>query len=129
MTSVVTFTIPQGVGQFLLDLGIAGDTVTVTAATLDVTVSGGTPTPIVLTSNDLPLLFDVDENDDGTAEAVPFETDADLKTITNTGASSVDFEVSGLAVTLQVGPFNIQLTSSDNCTVDPAANPISFPAN
>ncbi|MEM7137868.1 MAG: hypothetical protein AAF500_14885 [Myxococcota bacterium] len=131
VTTVLTFTIPEGVGQFLLDLGIFGDEVEVVAATLDVTVSGGTPTPVVLTRADLaenPLIIDVDENDDGVAEPKPFVTDIDVSAITNDGSSSVEFEVSALDVTLVVGFATIQL-NADNCTIGAPVTSISFPAN
>ena len=127
VTTVVDFTIPVGIGDFLIGLG--QDTVTVDAATVQVSVNGGTPTPIQLFAGGFAI--DVDPDDDGNADPLPLATEVDVTDITNDGSPTVDFVIAGFTVELSDVPLiqRFTLSSDDSCTLSAPVPPVFFPAN
>lgn len=90
-------TIPASLGQLLIDTG--SDVLNIESLTAEVSVSGGTPTAIVV-EIDEPLVFDVDADDDGQAEDVPIAIPVPTETITNDGSPNVSFTIAAFEVAL-----------------------------
>jgi len=122
--SVLDVVIDPSVGQLLIDV-LQNDQATIGAASVDVSVTGGTPTPIVHTVPGTPRVIDVDADDDGTADPVPLSTDTVATVVTSDGSPNVSFSVTSISVQV-TAPVNLLLDDT-NCTVDPGS--VSFPVN
>jgi hypothetical protein len=122
--SVLDVVIDPSVGQLLINV-FANDQATVGAAIVNVSVNGGTPSPIAHAVPGTPRVIDVDANDDGTADPVPLGTDTVTTIVTNDGSPNVSFSVTSISVQV-TSPVNLTLDDT-NCTVDPGS--VSFPVN
>jgi len=122
--SVLDVVIDPSVGQLLIDV-LQNDQATIGAASVDVSVTGGTPTPIVHTVAGTPRVIDVDADDDGTADPVPLSTDTVATVVTSDESPNVSFSVTGISVEV-TSPVNLTLDDT-NCTVGPGS--VSFSVN
>jgi hypothetical protein len=110
--------------QLLIDV-LGTDQATIGVASVSVSITGGTPTPIAHTVPGTPRVIDVDGNNDGTADPFPLSTNTETILVTNDGSPNVSFSVTSISVSITAP---VAMTLDDTtCTVDPGS--VTFPVN
>lgn len=123
-------TIPAALGQLLI--GLNTDQINIDELLADVSVAGGTPSPISVTKS--AVVLDVDQNDDGVAEDLVIPIQVPSVDITNNGAATVAFEVTHFEAFLSGVPLLGSIVVSEqtppstiDCTL--SSTQASFAAN
>ncbi len=101
--------IPASLGQLLVDLGT--DQLNIESLQADLSVGGGSPATITVTQGT--ATFDVDANDDGTAEDLPIQIPVPNELVTDLGAASVSFTISHFEASLTGVPLLGSLVVSE----------------
>jgi len=122
--------IPAELGQLLVDLKT--DQIVIDGVLAQLGVAGGTPDPISVVLG--ASTYDVDANDDGTAEDLPISIPVPDQTVVNDGSASVDFSLAHFEAAISQVPIVGTVVVSE--TTPPATIPctletstVSFPVN